>query len=82
MNKFILTSFVLMGTLFAQTQLNHLPYGIKSTCDKLLFRQAYISCINYKTKNPDWVSYTITKESVKGWNTRKNRFYEDKEILV
>lgn len=58
----------------------HIPFGIKDTCDQIIKREAFEVCYDYKRKNPKWVSYTITKESVSVVRKRENRFYEDKEI--
>jgi endonuclease G len=58
----------------------HLSYGKPSKTDKVLCRDAFAVGYNYRTKNADWVSAKITAKSVKGYNKRQNRFYEDKEI--
>lgn len=80
MKKIIICICLFIVSTFAE-QIDHLYFGVESNCDQVLIKKAYVSCINYKTKNPEWVTYTITKELAEKYNSRKdNNFKEDKEI--
>ena len=58
----------------------HSPFGYPVETNQILCKEGFVVGYNYKTKNPDWVAYHITKESVSKYRKRINRFSEDKSI--
>lgn len=59
----------------------HLPYGKIGNPDKIICREGYAVGYDNNTKNPTWVSYLITEESVKLEQKRIDKFQEDKDIF-
>ncbi|MCG9683523.1 DNA/RNA non-specific endonuclease [Vibrio sp. Isolate23] len=65
----------------AQTCGQHLDVGLPSYhSDQVLCRSGYAVGYNYQKKNPDWVAYHITAESVNASYKRSNSFKEDTEL--
>ena len=60
----------------------HLPYEYNDNgkCDKIIERQAYVSCYSYENKIPLFVAYKLTRESVSPSLKRPSRFFYDKSI--
>jgi len=60
----------------------HLPYQYNDNgqCDKMIERQAYVSCYSYENKIPLFVAYKLTKESVSPSLKRPSRFFYDNTI--
>jgi endonuclease G len=82
MKKIFLFSLIFLFSisLIHAKDIDNLYYGVKAYCDKLFVKKAYTSCFNYTTKNPDWVTYTITNEMAAGYHKRPKNFYEDKDV--
>ncbi len=59
----------------------HLAMGIPSKTDQLLCRDAFVNGYDYTTKNPAWSVAYVTRTSLKGYNPRdRRRYQEDKEV--
>jgi endonuclease G len=58
----------------------HIAYGIPANTDQLLCRDGYAVGYDYAEKDPVWVAYHLTKESVNKKFKRSNRFREDTDI--
>ena len=60
----------------------HVAYGIPGPEDQLLCREGYAVGYNYDRKDPTWVAYRLTPDSVNKKFERSNKFKEDTEIPV
>ena len=60
----------------------HLPFKYEDNgqCDRMIERDAYVSCYSFKNKIPLFVAYKLTKESVSPSLKRPSRFYYDNSI--
>jgi len=58
----------------------HVALGIPSQADQYLCRDGYAAGYSYKAKQPFWVAYRLTEDSVAPSLKRTNNFQEDEQI--
>jgi endonuclease G len=82
MNKiFLLIVLILIPlSVFAFDCGDHLSWGTPSGADQMLCRSGYAVGYSYAAKQPFWVAYHLTDESVSPSLKRSNDFREDDEI--
>ena len=78
--KSILVCILIISSASAWECNSHIEYGAPGQADQYLCRAGYAAGYSYKYKNPIWVAYHLTAESVAVKLERKDSFKPDSEI--